>query len=117
MNAKVDMTRRSPSVRTLRAEPDSLRVEWNDGTTSEFASIWLRDNVREDRDAHSGQRLVDVADIPVDPRIRSAVIDGRSIRVQWDGEARTATFDTDWLAANAFARESRAPERIPRLWL
>ena len=111
------MTRRSPSVRTLRAEPDSLRVEWNDGTTSEFASIWLRDNVREDRDAHSGQRLVDVADIPVDPRIRSAVIDGRSIRVQWDGEARTATFDTDWLAANAFARESRAPERIPRLWL
>jgi len=101
----------------MRAEPGSLRVEWTDGTTSEFASIWLRDNVPEDRDAHSGQRLVDVADIPADPRIRSAVIDGRSIRVQWDGETRTATFDTDWLANNAFARESRAPERIPRPWL
>ena len=56
----------------LTALPASLRVTWNDGTAGEFASIWLRDNLPEDRDAHSGQRLVDVMDVPAEPRIQSA---------------------------------------------
>jgi len=48
-----------------------LTIEWADGTSSEFASLWLRDNLREDRDPHSGQRLIDIADLPEDPKIRS----------------------------------------------
>jgi hypothetical protein len=54
-----------------------LGIEWTDGTSSEFASLWLRDNLREDRDPHSGQRLVDIADLPEDPRIRSATAQQR----------------------------------------
>ncbi len=46
-----------------------LCIEWADGTLSEYASIWLRDNLREDRDPHSGQRLVDIADLPENPKI------------------------------------------------
>ena len=34
-----------------------LNIEWGDGTSSEFSSLWLRDNLLEDRDPHSGQRL------------------------------------------------------------
>ena len=55
---------------------ENRRIEWTDGTLSEFASLWLRDNVREDRDPHSGQRLIDIADLPEDPRIRSATAQG-----------------------------------------
>lgn len=117
MNPSVVSKPDSRGVRTVRTEPGSLRVEWADGRVTEFASIWLRDNVREDRDSHSGQRLVDIADIPADPRIRAAATDGRTISVQWESETRTATFDADWLAANAFARESHPPEMVPRLWL
>ena len=42
-------------------------------------SVWLRDNVREDRDPHSGQRLVDIVDLPdatADPLGRGARRDG-----------------------------------------
>ena len=57
-------------VKRLWSVPDMLGIEWADGTMSEFASLWLRDNLREDRDPHSGQRLIDIADLPEDPKIR-----------------------------------------------
>jgi len=60
-------------VRRISAAPEVLTIEWAEGGVSEFASLWLLDNRPEDRDAHSGQRLVDVTDLPESPRIRSAV--------------------------------------------
>ena len=60
-------------VSRIFAAPETLTVEWADGTRSEYPSLWLRDNVPEDRDAYSGQRLIDIADVPVKPRIRNAV--------------------------------------------
>ena len=59
-------------ARRISASADALTIEWADGGMSEFTSLWLRDNRAEDRDAHSGQRLIDIADVPELPRIRSA---------------------------------------------
>ena len=44
----------------VRACDTSLSVEWDDGTRAVFPGIWLRDNLPEDRDRHSGQRQIDV---------------------------------------------------------
>ena len=55
-------------IKRLTNSPDYLSIDWDDGSASEFASVWLRDNVPEDRDAHNGQRLIDVADLPPRPR-------------------------------------------------
>ena len=66
--------------------PDMLNVERADGTSSEFASLWLRDNLREDRDPHSGQRLIDIADLPEDPKIRSAVARDGAVNIEWESE-------------------------------
>jgi len=56
-----------PSLATrVSSTPEALTVEWRSGAVSEFASLWLRDNVREDRDATSGQRLVDIVDLPAE---------------------------------------------------
>jgi alpha-ketoglutarate-dependent taurine dioxygenase len=97
--------------------PGSLTVEWANGAVSEFASIWLRDNLRDDRDPHSGQRLVDVADLPEEPRIRSALADATTVRVEWESEARPASFDLDWLASHAFGSAPARPELATHLWL
>jgi gamma-butyrobetaine dioxygenase len=97
--------------------PGSLTVEWANGDVSEFASIWLRDNLREDRDPHSGQRLVDIADLPAEPKIRSALADDETVRVEWESESRQASFDLDWLALHAFDRARPRPEFTTRLWL
>jgi gamma-butyrobetaine dioxygenase len=94
-----------------------LTVEWPAGGTSEFASLWLRDNVPEDRDPHSGQRLIDIVDVPSAPRIRAARAENGGVHVEWEGEPRPARFALDWLAAQAAGGAGRRPELEVRRWL
>ena len=75
-----------PSVQNVSATPAALRVEWTNGGVSEFACLWLRDNRPDDRDPHSGQRLIDVTDLPEDPRIRSAVARDGAVVIEWEGD-------------------------------
>jgi len=104
------------AVRRLRSLPDMLTIEWADGTSSEFASVWLRDNLREDRDPHSGQRLIDIADLPEDPKIRSAVARNGAVNIEWESESRPASFELEWLLAHAPNRSHGRPVFARRLW-
>jgi gamma-butyrobetaine dioxygenase len=103
-------------IKRFAATPDALTIEWADGGVSEFASLWLRDNCSEDRDAHSGQRLIDISDLPAHPRIRSAVREDGALRIEWEAEAGGASFALSWLAAHAFDRAVRPPELQVRRW-
>jgi len=105
------------AVKRLWSQSDMLGIEWADGTVSEFASLWLRDNLREDRDPHSGQRLIDIADLPEDPRIRSAAAHDGAVNVEWEAEPRPASFGVEWLRAHASNRSPGRPEFAPRFWL
>jgi alpha-ketoglutarate-dependent taurine dioxygenase len=106
----------SAVVKRLWSLPDRLSIEWADGTLSEFASLWLRDNLREDRDPHSGQRLIDIADLPEDPKIRSAVAQDGAVNVEWETESRPASFELTWLLAHA-SNPGRPAAFAPRRWL
>jgi len=105
------------SVNRLWFHPHRLHIEWADGEWSEFASVWLRDNRHEDRDAHSGQRLIDIVDVPENPRIRSAVIDGGAVRIEWEAEPRSDSFDLGWLRTNASHEGPVRPAFARRPWL
>ena len=105
------------TVTRVLSTPQSLTVEWANGEVGEFASLWLRDNLPEDRDPHSGQRLLDIADVPEEPRIRSAVAEDSVVRVEWESEARPASFEFDWLARHAAGSTAHRPELTSTLWL
>lgn len=107
---------RAPAATEVTVRPELLAVKWADGVTGEFASIWLRDNLSEDRDQRSDQRLVDVADLPLDPRIRSALIAGTGLCVAWQNESQLTTFGLDWLY-ECTTRVPDRPELHPRRWL
>lgn len=107
----------SAGVSRISAAPETLTVEWADGARSEYSSLWLRDNVPEDRDAYSGQRLIDIADLPAKPRIRNAVREDGAVRIDWDGEARAASFDLRWLHAHRPQARAPRPELQVRTWL
>ncbi len=100
----------------VTAQPALITVAWTDGTSGEFASIWLRDNLPEDRDRHSGQRLIDVMDIPPAPQIRSATLAGGAVEIDWVDEPRRSTFDLRWLYECANGGSQR-PELQTRHWL
>ncbi|HEY2678150.1 MAG TPA: TauD/TfdA family dioxygenase [Steroidobacteraceae bacterium] len=94
-------------LKGVRADADSLTLQWADGKSSRFASIWLRDNETGQRDAHSGQRLIDIADLPETPKIRSASVRAGSVQIQWENDSRGTSFDIAWLAAQADVSPSR----------
>lgn len=97
--------------------PQVLTIEWRTGELSEFTSLWLRDNVREDRDPTSGQRLVDIVDLPAAPRIRTVRSDDGRVHIEWEGETRGAVFELAWLAEQAGGAAAQRPELSHRLWL
>ena len=100
----------------VTTRPASITIAWSDGTAGEFASVWLRDNLPEDRDRHSGQRLIDVMDIPEAPRIRSANLINGAVEVDWVDEPQRSSFDLRWLYECASGGPQR-PELQTRLWL
>jgi alpha-ketoglutarate-dependent taurine dioxygenase len=104
-------------TKRVSTTPEALTIEWTSGAVDEFASVWLRDNLPEHRDPHSGQRLVDIADLPEHPRIRSAVANDGSIRLEWENEPKAAWFDLDWLASQVKSVTALHPELATRRWL
>ena len=104
------------AITEIHWTPSALMLKWADGARVELASVWLRDNLREDRDPGNGQRLIDVADLPVTPRIRLAALQATAVRVEWEGEAEGASFDLDWLAAQTAAMAGARAVPQPRLW-
>ncbi|MDE2306437.1 MAG: TauD/TfdA family dioxygenase [Gammaproteobacteria bacterium] len=93
-----------------------LTVRWRDGRVDRFASLWLRDNRPEDRDPHSGQRLIDVADLPAEPTIRGARLHAGRLQVDWEGDEAGARFEVAWLRAHGPAAPPE-PELLRSAWL
>ena len=105
------------AITEIHWTPSTLILKWAGEGRVELASIWLRDNRRQDRDPGNGQRLIDVVDLPAAPRIRHAALEGSAVRIEWEDEEAAASFDLDWLEtqAAAIAGERAVPQ--PRLWL
>jgi gamma-butyrobetaine dioxygenase len=101
----------------IASTPEHLTIEWADGAVAEFAGVWLRDNLLQDRDPHSGQRLVDIADLPARPLIRSATLAGDTVRIEWESETASATFAVAWLTAQTAGDSTERPERVTTTWL
>jgi gamma-butyrobetaine hydroxylase len=86
-----------PSVSAQSAE--RVAITWGNQESSEFHSLWLYDNSPGHRDPATGQRLLDVPDLPESPRISGAVCTGRELQIQWE-DGHAARFAIEWLCAS-----------------
>lgn len=99
-------------------DPSWLRIVWSGGHTSVYDAIWLRDNCPEDRDRQTGQRLVDIADLPEEPEI-GAVGAGAAdaLLITWSGEPKSSWFNLEWLRNHCYCDQHRqSSAREPLLW-
>ena len=99
------------AITEMRWTPSALTLEWADGDRVELASVWLRDNLRQDRDPGNGQRLIDVVDLPPTPRIRTPLCRGR--RSASSGRMRRAAHRSSSIGWRRRRRRSRA-RALPR---
>ncbi len=89
-------------------EGRAVALEFPDGSERRFHAVWLRDEAT--RSPGNGQRLITIGDIPAGTRIAAAQTAGSQLRVTFEPEGRTITYDAAWLADHAHDRaRPRAP--------
>ena len=101
-------------VAEVTCTPAELTITWQNSSYSVYSSLWLRDNAPAHRDARTGQRLISLVDLPLEPRLHSAVPwPPGHITLSWeDGE--TAVFPRQWLREyDRSLRLSSRPTRLP----
>ena len=103
------------TLQTLTFLPDLLSVEWSDGQRTDFTSLWLADNDPVHRDAHSGQRLIDVANLPDEPKIRQATMNDAHVRIDWQDGAPPTSIAIAWLASQRQRPAAGAPRPVTLL--
>ena len=98
----------------LEAGGKVLSVGWQDGTSSRISAWWLRDHLPGNADGHSGQRFVDVMDLPADPLLQHVEVIDSTVLLDWQDGVK-ASFATAWLAVHAVPPVPATPKA--RLWL
>lgn len=96
------------SIRDLAPGTDTLDVTWDDGVTTTYLWLWLRDHSHDPETLHpvSQQRLVFTAGVPADiAGARAEVVDGELV-VDWVGGG------TSRLPV-AFLERFRVPATVP----
>lgn len=94
-----------------------MLVEWDDGTSSEFHYIWLRDNCAcaECRHPDAWERLLDTVELNLDIRPTHVEFDD-TLEITWDDGHRTS-MSADWLRSNRYGKQRRDTRREkPILW-
>lgn len=96
-----------------------LTIDWRGGGSEAFHYVWLRDNCPCARCLHpSGQRLLDILDLPSDAVPRKVTLDeAGALLIRWDPDGHESRYPAEWLKRHAYGAEARAKRRRkPVLW-
>jgi alpha-ketoglutarate-dependent taurine dioxygenase len=101
-------------VAEAKCTPADLTISWQNSSYSVYSSLWLRDNAPDHRDSQTGQRLIRLVDLPLEPRLHSAELwPPEHITLRWD-DGETGVFSLHWLRAyDRSLRLSARPTRLP----
>lgn len=107
-----------PLEHTLRIGPsgEGLHASWNDGGSSDFPFIWLRDNClcTECRHPQAWERTVDTVLLDVDIRPSAVDLNGGAALVWQDGHR--SVFSSEWLRTHAPGRRTSLTPPGQTLW-
>lgn len=107
------------SVSRLGVSDLEMSIDWMDGHTSTFPSIWLLNACTSAAfgSTETGVRLFKLTDHPGDPRIKSANLasDG-DVQIDWASGHRSQ-FTAQWLRGHCLSKVERAARRFkPIVW-
>ncbi|HSD33999.1 MAG TPA: TauD/TfdA family dioxygenase [Alphaproteobacteria bacterium] len=108
-----------PAIAGVTPGKGLLTVDWRGGASDPFHYVWLRDNCPCPKCLHpSGQRLVDILDVPADSAPRTVTLEeGGGLLIRWAADGHESRYSADWLRRHAYGAEARAARRRkPVLW-
>ncbi|MDH3763777.1 MAG: TauD/TfdA family dioxygenase [Gammaproteobacteria bacterium] len=108
------------SISRCEQHSDGIVVDWFDGHSSFFHSIWLRDccYCADCGDSYSSKRFVVPADIPLDVSVANAEITPQGLlSITWQQDGHVSHYDPLWLRQHCYDEASRSARfHQPVLW-
>ena len=105
----------APSIASVEHDEHGVTIVWSDGTGGRYLHYWLRENCPTDASSLSGQRLLALADIPVDIRPKSVGAGGDTVTLEWPDDHRS-TFDGAWLRERSHSAGAKPPSLDVATW-
>ena len=95
------------SINDFTYDDTMLNLNWSDGRSSQLDVLWLRDHCQmpDSRDAHSGQRLLNVTDFDFEITIKHVNFEdakNESIIITFYPDGHQSHFSSFWLYQNCY---------------
>lgn len=104
------------TIRDLLVRPDTLVVTWADTTTTDFPTIWLRDNCPSGLHPQTHERMLDLLALEAAPVLSSARLDGANVALVFE-DGHVSHMPAALLSAHRPGHHAADPAAIaPRLW-
>ena len=120
------------SIQSMKTEKDGLNIIWNDGSSSCFPWLWLRDHSESEADLHpdSKQRQIDVFSKSPDNKVIDTKLDfnAQNVIVQWHDKsnsrvsfellkslASSKSPNSQALASDSCWNSTKEMERLPEM--
>ncbi|HEY5662884.1 MAG TPA: TauD/TfdA family dioxygenase [Ilumatobacter sp.] len=101
-------------IASLDIAPASLDVTWDDGVTSRYPWLWIRDHAHDEATLHPVTRQRQLHTAGVRPDLRGTagrVVDGRDVEVTWHDGTPASRLPIEFL--HAFREPGRAVIDVP----
>jgi gamma-butyrobetaine dioxygenase len=83
-------------ISNISHDSECVTIGWEDGRTSQFHHIWLRDNCPTARHPVVGERTLDPVSIPLDIRPQSASLnDDGLLHITWANDGHQSAYSPD----------------------
>jgi alpha-ketoglutarate-dependent taurine dioxygenase len=107
-----------PQLTSANFDNSLVRLGWDDGNSSEFHSLWLRDNCRctECGDPVVGYRNLRLSELDLDCKPDSLRIDSANVLITWQ-DGHESCFPAAWLREHDYDNQKRQSRAFkPTLW-
>ena len=104
-----------PVLRTAESTDRVVRIVWDDGTTSAFHHVWLRDNCLHCRHAATGHRVVETSAIAGAAPAVVEIAQSGDLHVRWSDE-HSSVYPAVWLRGHDYSNGVRRERIAPMLW-
>ena len=112
------MSSKQSLISSASVDNDLVRLEWDDGSSSVFHPIWLRDNCRctDCGDPAIGYRNLRLSALDLDCKPDSLDIDSANLLITWQ-DGHHSSFTATWLRKHDYDSQRRQSRNFkPILW-
>ncbi len=106
-------------IQSVMDDERTTTITWQDGHTSLFHNVWLRDNCSCDEcgDHSGGARFYELRDIPPNVSHSPSIANGR-LMLEWAHDGHKTEYDPSWLRAHDYSSAEARTERRhqPKTW-